>query len=72
MKRITGNRLGLSLLILLGWALIGWLAGPLLALVGEPSIDLGGISIPICGRLPLASVFCSIFDRIACFHMCGL
>jgi hypothetical protein len=46
MKRITGNRLRLSLLILFGWALIGWLAGALLALVGEPSFDLGGISIP--------------------------
>jgi IS5 family transposase len=27
----------------------------------------------ICGRLPLASVFCKyFFDRIACVHMCGL
>jgi membrane protease YdiL (CAAX protease family) len=46
MKNITGNRLGLSLLILLAWVLIGWLVGPLLALVGEPSIDLGGIAVP--------------------------
>lgn len=54
---MAGNRLALSLAILVGWALIGWFAGPLLALFGDTSIDLGGIAIP-------QTLFCSVIFLI--------
>lgn len=64
MSSLQQNRLAVSLLVFLGWLMIGWMGGPLLQMLGDPTIMLGDMAIPgqLLGAVIFVIAMSALFD----------